>query len=207
YEEIAKKTGGFYLTLEQFSSVTDLILACCFKQEGIEKVEGFAEELKKSGRMTRHMSGVIATLTGKKPVVVASSAVGLSPVPTGRFQVLGVDVESPINEFVRSQGASFKKGRGFYELTKAEKIQGYKEIVLVDKVSGDIFNGAEVRTILGLPPQSGKNDCEREDVKLRPVDLEKWYVFVQSTSANRKLVANTRLLYEVEDWEKEGVLA
>jgi hypothetical protein len=147
------------------------------------------------------MTGVVSTLLGRKPVVVASTAKGLSPVPAGRFQVLDVDVEAAIADFVRSQGASFRKGRGFYELTKAEKVQGYKEIVLMDKATGDIFNGDEVRTILGLPPQAGRKDAEREDVKLKPVDLEKWHVFVQSTSSNRKLVAHTRLLYEVEDWD------
>jgi hypothetical protein len=115
--------------------------------------------------------------------------------------VLHIDADEGIAEFVRAQGASFKKGRGFYELTKPEKVQGYKEIVLVDKTSGDIFNGGEVRTILGLPPQASKDSCEREDVKLRPVDLEKWRVFVQSTSSNRKLVAGTNLLYEVDDWD------
>jgi hypothetical protein len=201
YEEIAKKTGGFYLTLDQFGAVTDLILACCFKQESSEKLETFEKELASSGRMTRHMSTVMSTLLGRKPVHIASAAGGLNAVPAGRFQTLMVDHEEGIADFVRSQGASFKKGRGFYELTKPEKIQGYKEIVLVDKLSGDIFNGGEVRALLGLPPQAGKKDEEREDVKLRPVDLENFYVFVQSTSSNRKLVANTRLLYEVEDWE------
>jgi hypothetical protein len=201
YEAIGHKTGGFYLTLDNFAAGPEVIMACCFKQEGDAKLEVFEEELKKAGRMTRHMSGVMSTLLGRKPVIIASTAKGLTPVPTGRFQVLDVDEASPIADFVLAQGASFKKGRGFYELTKAEKVQGYKEIVLMDKVTGDVFNGDEVRTILGLPPQAGKKDTEREDVKLRPVDLEKWHVFVQSTSSNRKLVASTRLLYEVEDWD------
>ena len=32
YEEIANKTGGFYLTLDQFSTINDLIMAVCYKQ-------------------------------------------------------------------------------------------------------------------------------------------------------------------------------
>ena len=101
-----------------------------------------------------------------------------------------------------AQGVDFKKGRGFYELTKAETVHGYKEIVLMDKATGDIFNGAKVREMLELPPQADKKGEDREDVKLRPVSFEKYAVFIQSTSANRALVPGTRLLYEVPDWDK-----
>jgi len=39
-----------------------------------------------------------------------------------------------------------------------------------------------------------------ESTRIRPTSLEKYAVFVQSTSANRKLMGGTRFLYEVEDW-------
>jgi hypothetical protein len=41
-----------------------------------------------------------------------------------------------------------------------------------------------------------------ETVRIKPSNLEKHVVFVQSTSANRKLIGGTRFLYEVEDWER-----
>ena len=43
-----------------------------------------------------------------------------------------------------------------------------------------------------------------ETARLRPTDLEKYAVFVQSTSVNRVLQGGTRFLYEVEDWDREG---
>jgi hypothetical protein len=39
-------------------------------------------------------------------------------------------------------------------------------------------------------------------VRIKPSNLEKYIVFVQSTSANRKLIGSTRFLYEVEDWDR-----
>jgi len=39
-------------------------------------------------------------------------------------------------------------------------------------------------------------------MRIKPSSLEKYVVFVQSTSANRKLIGNTRFLYEVQDWDK-----
>jgi hypothetical protein len=34
------------------------------------------------------------------------------------------------------------------------------------------------------------------------VVLAKYTAFIQSTSANRKLMGGTKFLYEVEDWER-----
>jgi len=39
-------------------------------------------------------------------------------------------------------------------------------------------------------------------VRIKPASLEKFVVFVQSTSYNRKLISGTRFLYEVEDWAR-----
>jgi hypothetical protein len=201
YEEVGKKTSGFYLTLDQFAAINSLIMACCYKQQSDADVENYAKELTKAKMMNRNVSMIFATLLGRT-VTAARTASGLTPVPPGRFQVLDVDQKTPIMEFVKDQGASFKKGRGFYQLTKAETVQGYKEIVLMDKDTGDIFNGDEVRTLLDMPPHSGKNDDEREDVRLHAVHLAKYDVFIQSTSINRSLIAGTKLLYEVDDWDK-----
>jgi len=46
------------------------------------------------------------------------------------------------------------------------------------------------RIVVGLPLNN--------DVRMRPEMLEKYRVFVQSTSANRKLVPGTGFLYEID---------
>ena len=204
YEYISNNSDGKYLTLDQFASINDVIMIVCYKQQGNDRVEIFEKEITAKGRMSRNIASILQTITGKTYKTFKTSG-GLKPVPTGRFQILDVDEDDNgimISEFVTQQGASFNKGRGFYEMTKPEKIQGYKEIVLMEKDSGDIYNGDQVRILLHLPPQSGVHDGDREDVKIKPVDLDKYFVFVQSTSYNRKLVGGTRLLYEVEDWKK-----
>ena len=116
----------------------------------------------------------------------------LRSVTPGRFQVLKVDQNISIKAFVLENGLTFKIGRGFYEFTKTETIQGHKEIVLMDRATGDLFEGEAAREMLGLPVGA--------TVRIKPSNLEKYVVFVQSTSANRKLIGKTRFLYEVEDW-------
>uniref|UniRef100_UPI0005B39F8D hypothetical protein n=1 Tax=Anaplasma marginale TaxID=770 RepID=UPI0005B39F8D len=75
-----------------------------------------------------------------------------------------------------------------------ETIQAKKEIILMERSSGDLFAGDAVRELLNLPKD--------ENVRIKPTNLEKYVIFVQSTSYNRKLIGGTRFLYEVEDWSK-----
>jgi hypothetical protein len=71
-------------------------------------------------------------------------------------------------------------------------VQGYKEVVLMQKDTGDLFEGNKAKALIGLKP--GVSD------RLKPAALDKYAVFVQSTSNNRKLEGGTRFPYEVEDW-------
>lgn len=199
YEEVAQKTGGFYLTLDQFANVSDLIMAICYKQDSEESLAGFEQQLKSSGKLNYNLKTSIQRLkNGEVEEYISTS--GLTPVSDGRFQVLAVDKDQSIKEFIMEQGISFKTGRGFYELTKSEKVGLYKEILLCEKETGKLFNGSQVREMLNLSPQVDRRGINET---LKPVFLDKYKVFIQSTSYNRKLMAGTSLLYEVEDWDRE----
>jgi hypothetical protein len=132
-----------------------------------------------------------------RPAVTMVADADLHAVTPGRFQVLEVDKDGPIKQFVVDNGLTFKVGRGFYEFTKTETIQGGKEIILQDRVTGDFFEGEKARELLGLPMG--------ETARIRPTSLDRFVVFVQSTSANRKLIGGTKFLYEVEDWDRSEV--
>jgi len=219
YIEIAKTTGGFYLTLDQFSGIVDLIMAIRYKQQSPEAFENFVVETQKQGRLTRNLKISIETMSGgiKRSISLDIPGVdvtkyayerdGLSPVPVGRFQVIDVDYETKIRDFIEDQGIDFEKGRAFYELVrhgkKKYKVQQYKEIILMDPESGDFFSGSEVREMLGLQPQYEIVGKDRGVVEsLSPKGLDNYRVFIQSTSYTRKLVPGTNLLYEVSDWRR-----
>jgi hypothetical protein len=193
YNELAKKSGGFHISLDQFSYVTDMVLAVCYKQSSDEQLQRYEQEVVTQGRMSRGLNKIFSTML-KRSVPVEYAEADLHAVPPGRFQVLEVDKDGPIKAFVQENGLAFKTGRGFYEFTKTETIQGYKEIILQDRKTGDFFEGEKAREMLGLPIG--------ETARLRPAALEKYAVFVQSTSANRKLLGGTKFLYEVEDWDR-----
>lgn len=215
YREIAKKTEGYYITLDQFASITDLIMGICYRQMGIGRLEAFEAEIKKSGRSSRNIEQSFRTMSGRDPIredkhygipPTFSMDATLVPVPAGRFQIIPID-EHPdpkameIRHFIERQGIMFKPGRGFYELVKPVEVQQYKEIILVDRRTGDIFNGSQVRVMLGLSPQRFDITKGGEIERLNPVAFEKYKVFIQSTSYNRKLIPGTCLMYEIPDWD------
>ena len=192
YKELAQKSGGFHISLDQFAYITDTLLAICLKQSGDMKLQAYEAEVAKEGRMSRGLNTVFNTML-KRETPTAYASTDLRAVAPGRFQFLDVDASTPIKDFVTENGLKFKPGRGFYEFTKTETIQGRKEIVLMDRKTGDLFSGEGAREVLGLPAG--------ETVRIRPASLEKYMVFVQSTSNNRKLMGGSRFLYEVEDYD------
>ena len=223
YKTVAEKTLGVYLTLDQFSEIVDLIKAAVCQQSSEEKLNEFVTIIKDNGRMTHSMNKNIKRLrgeevddtytsyarttakrkrtAGKSDDVVIKEMDKLVPVVPGRFQVMTVDKNCDIKGFVTNNGIEFKKGRGFYELTKAETVQQYKEIIMQDKETGEMFVGSQVREKLGLQPQTEKGGVNE---KLYAKDAKEFRIFVQSTSVNRKLIAGTTFLYEISDIEDTG---
>ncbi len=199
YKEVARKTEGLHLELNQFSDVPDLIKAICYSQAGKEKVVEFVNKRFKKRHFSRSMVKNLTALTGAEITLPKEykeryATTKLSAVPPGRFQVMDVEEDCPIKQFVLDNGMTFKKGRGFYEFIKRVLIQEYKEVILQDKITGDFFSGSEAREIVGIPEG-------RVSFAPKEADLGKYNIFIQSTSYNRKLLAGTKFLYEVEDWE------
>lgn len=91
-----------------------------------------------------------------------------------------------IKDFVEAQGVNFVKGCAFYQLSKTETVQGYKQIAIRDRKTGAVYAGDAARDLLGLP-RGG-------DIKVSPGADNRYDIFVQSTSVNRKLVKGTNLM-------------
>ena len=198
YRECAEKSGGYHVPLDQFSFITDMVLAVCYKQSSDEQLQNYEQEVVKEGRMNRGLNKIFNTMLKRAPKTTMAPT-DLKALPPGRFQVLDVDHEVAIKQFVEVNGLAFKKGRGFYEFTKTETIQGGKEIILMTRETGDFYSGDQAREMLGLPVG--------ETARIKPTDLDKYMVFVQSTSVNRKLMGATKFLYEVEDWDRAAETA
>lgn len=103
--------------------------------------------------------------------------------------VVGNPTDLTISTVVREAGFDFMVGNGYYQLTKKEQVQDYKNIIVQNNATGELFSGNQdsVRTLLGLPTGG--------TIELNPTFSSKFTVFVRSTSWNRKLVPGTILLY------------
>jgi hypothetical protein len=196
WNELAKYGNGKKVNLNQFTESVETIIAVSYHKTSPEKLEEYKQELVTNNLMNRSLMYLFDNLQGvvsdpvKYSVYTKADASGLIPVPPTRFQKLHVDYGIDIMSFVKNQGINFKKGRGFYQFTKSEMIQEHKEVILENKVTGDMFTGAEARNFIGLP--FGTRG------QIRPKMFDDYRVYVQSTSSNRKLVGGTLFLYENE---------
>jgi len=124
YKELADKSGGFHLNLDQSSQITDLFLAVCYQQSSDDQLQAYEQEVVNQGRMSRGLNQMFNTML-KREVTSDYEPAALMAVTPGRFQVLEVDNDISIKAFVLENGLTFKTGRGFYEFTKTETIQAH----------------------------------------------------------------------------------
>lgn len=114
---------------------------------------------------------------------------GLVPFKS-TYKLWEVPSECQIRDFVEDKTADvYKKGNGYYELTKKEEVQEYKNIIVQNKKTKVLYTSTidKCRDVLGLP--------QGARVNVEPGNLGNFRVFVQSTSVNRKLVRGSKLLY------------
>lgn len=203
YKTIANMTNGAHLRMSQFAYLRDILVAIALRQvDACGEFEAELQERRMPNNMRQMFDVLLGRAEGKNEDEERSVArprrgpvgegrvirEGINPCEPSRFQVLSVIDDCDIKSFCTERGLVFAKGRGFYEFTKKEKIQKYKEIVLMDRETGDLFEGKGARELLELPD---------EDVNVSPKDHERYRIFIQSTSANRKLIGGTGFLYEV----------
>lgn len=90
-----------------------------------------------------------------------------------------------LKPFLEKNNLQFKRGVSYYQLLKPEKIQEDKDLLILDNSTGEVYgkgnHGRDIRRFLGIP--------ETGVVNVRPKKGDKYTIFVQSNSNNRKLIS------------------
>lgn len=139
--------------------------------------------------MTNRAQGIKTTgvfSTGVDAVNKKTVTQSLNEIPSNEFALYPVLAKGRIDEFVRGLGYGYAKGMAYYQLTKTENIQAQKNVVVVEKSSGKAYGGDQARALIGLPASG--------TVRVKPDANPDYEIYVQSTSVNRNLMPNTRLL-------------
>lgn len=183
YRGLAAISGTPRLTLDQFADMPDILMALAYQTAG--QLYDFQNQIRNGERKVS--AAVMRTLDQLAGTPEKMSKRSLT---TGsRYQVIEVDHDMSIQGFVELNGLEFEKGRGFYEWTKPEIIQDYKEVIAQNIESGAIITGQRARSVLGVVEAEGGRQKNRSETHRG---------FVQSTSVNRKLIAGTKFLYEIK---------
>lgn len=152
-------------------------------------VDSYMESRVLGVRSTKSVFKTDLTAVNKATV----NAKNLTSLSRDAYTLVDVKANSPlvIRDFVESldngNGAkhTYQIGKAFYQLSKTEIIQTSKQIAIQNIHSGRIYTGQQARDVLGLPDV---------DARVKPNANDEYRIYVQSTSVNRKLVPNTKLL-------------
>lgn len=108
----------------------------------------------------------------------------VKPVTKSRLKAeMGWFVE--IEKFVNKAHPPYRVGMAYYELVKTERVQGDKEIAVVEVSTNKVFVGDGARQLLGLPDHV---------VSVKPNLNPDYKIYVQSTSLNRHLPIGSHVL-------------
>lgn len=200
YKGMAQRTKGHYLTLDQFDLMPDLITLCCYQAADSaagnhDNVTAFESELttRQGGRLDRNRVQWFTSLLGKSTTVYKAS--DLEAVPAGKFQRIYVAETEGVIDFCSGQNLAFKKGWLYQRLDENRtvcEVSAKKEIVLRDKVTGDLYSGVAARRKVGLP------DSGTQKLYYRDHKNSEYEIYIQSTSHNRNLEAGQYVLYNLD---------
>lgn len=124
-----------------------------------------------------------------------------------RFRVISVPAEESVKEFVEAKtGKPYVIGSAYYQLSKKEKVQPGKQVLVMEKGKKAVWGGDDARQLIGLPTDGVSHAV------VNPLNLGQWEVYIKSTSVNRKLVRGTKLLLDktkvagdTPTWDHEAV--
>ena len=102
------------------------------------------------------------------------------------YGIYNVRNQAVIKPFIESRTMrDYVKGSAYYQLVKREEIQDYKQICIQNKKNGKVYSGNNARKLIGLPSKT---------IKVDPANHGDFNIFVQSTSVNRNLPANSQVI-------------
>jgi hypothetical protein len=143
-----------------------------------ESTEKFMQARSTGSRSVRNLFSL------ENPTTRDIENANLEALNYGQFRLYDVDRKVRIDEFIESvTGRAYKLGEGYYQLSKPEIIQPQKKVAILSKRG--VFTGDAARELLGLPD---------EHVKVGPNHNPDYTIFIQSTSNNRNLMPDTKLL-------------
>jgi len=195
YETISRISNGVKLDLSQFQHIPTYINAIAYHQAGQLEAYQASDPSFDTNLALKNMFNKLKGGSG----TISSEKIEL----LSKFQVMTVGGSMEIREFVEANGCTFQRGKGYYQLIErtadgkanSEIVQANKEVLFVNKETGETISDTNwCREKLGVP--------YGVKATVRPLSIpdvmEKYDVFIQSNSYNRKLDPGTKFLYELD---------
>ena len=178
YKEFARLAGGVHVHLNRFEDLQAAVLASIARSTDSNLLSEVEAQVgaQLGGRLSYDLQDIFASLSGRNKVERDIDS-ELELVDPARFQeyVVSTEEEQSLREFVAEHnlGTEFDNGKG-----------GFKTGLIYNCVDAALKGKSELRA--------------NHEVVLHPLG-EDWEVWKQSTSSNRKMKPDTRVLVDLKD--------
>lgn len=131
--------------------------------------------------------------TSAAAVNAATVSATLHPMDRDSYEIIASQGVREIRELVQDRlQITYRKGIAYYQIIKPEKIQPQKQVIVVEKATGQAYGGNQARSLVGLPPHGSGME-----VKVTPSGNPDYDVYIQSESTNRKVLDGQQVLVRV----------
>lgn len=124
-----------------------------------------------------------------------------------KYQIVEVTEDSTPTTMYELCNTKYINGGIFYELTKSESIPVDSDIVLVNKMTGELYDDIEAKNMLDLDYIIIKKEDTRESVgavketpvsnKIDPNKFAQYRIFVEHNGSRKKFLKGTGFMYRV----------
>ncbi len=227
WKTMASVTGGYHLYLNQFSFITEMMTAICFKSMGTESLELYQQELETSSRITDNLKNMFNILLGKSTTEDiereeetrydwgSSSSSSSSTTVSARVDRtvdLGIDATSATLVPCRpsrfqslnvTEDTDIKKFVSDNGLTfkKGRGFYQFTKPELIQKNKEIVLRRKDNLTFYEGDKARVMLKLVTYDTgkKIKNTDFPEYDVFIQSNSYNRKLISGTIFIYDSEE--------
>lgn len=184
YRELSEVFNISYARTDFYCYIPQLLIATILYTYRADLLSEYISELNKDKTTDEKLNTSVNDILRKKPTENTTSAVSL------KFQKLGIYRDITLKELYSWHGLhTFKPDRGFYEIHKPTNLLSFNELLLEDKLTGEIYDNLTSKQSLGID--------RAQDFTINPAKHERYRVFIRTTSLNNKLHTGDHYLYEV----------
>ena len=181
FRELVDKFGASVVRLRHSAYIKEAIVGVILHAWRNDLVSEYISELSKQRILNEELKTYLEDILRKKSLENTLSNT------SQKYQIMKVYRDITLKELYRWSGLErFRPENGFIQLKSPKVILPQQELLSEYEETGELFDNSTTRKTLDII----------EEVKVNPLKIDKYRIFVRASSLNNKLYQGTHFIYE-----------